>query len=322
MDTKKIVAVGAAVVAAVALGAFLGSRAGGDGDVATGPSTSSTAVDETVPETPDSTTSTVADTSTTSPMPVPGEAPPGRGITVDAWVLGWWDGDTWRDGIVASGQEPTVPIDFDDEYDFIDIDGNTSTALITRLDAGCYFDENHLAIGDVGYDRVGVPAGFDTQPRSVTPIAAADAHRADVRDWLTSEGIGDAEVSIDRVLRVDLDGDGDNEVLIEASSIENGTALLGEPEGSYSVLLLRAVDDADDVVTTVIDGFAVDEENANSESFPGFIEVYRFIAVADVNGDGVFEIATGSRYYEGSGAALLGLDGTATRELLSAGCGV
>jgi hypothetical protein len=318
MDRRLIAGFVAAVVVAVAIGFALGSRSD-DSTTATEGSTSTTttttggAVDEST-----TTTSSVPEAATTTARPV---ARPGRGVIIDGWIVGWWDGDDWQDGLTLEGQDPVSPIAIGDRYDFIDIDGDGETSAVTEFNDGCFDGENHPTVGDIGSDRVGVATGADLQPRPVAEIDSAPAHVTSVEDWLISEGVNDPDVSIDRVLRVDVDGDGVDEVFIEASKIENPDELLGEPAGSYSVLLYRWVDTDDDVQVTVIDGYVVDEANAEGDDFSGFMVRNKFLAVADLNGDAVFEIVTTSTYYEGSSATIRSISGGTAKEELTAGCG-
>src|SRR5438876_8021927 len=65
-----------------------------------------------------------------------------------------------------------------------------------------------------------------------------------VRDFLKSHGIADPKVRIKRILRIDLEGDGEDEVLIEATNYftERNEAPVDVPKrGSYSMVILRRV---------------------------------------------------------------------------------
>jgi hypothetical protein len=64
-----------------------------------------------------------------------------------------------------------------------------------------------------------------------------------VRDFLKRKGIEQPKVKIDSILRVDLDGDGKDEVLSSATNYfqKDNSVPMRSPGGSYSMVLLRRV---------------------------------------------------------------------------------
>jgi hypothetical protein len=62
-----------------------------------------------------------------------------------------------------------------------------------------------------------------------------------VRDFLKTKGIKQAKVKIENILRVDLEGDGEEEVLINATNYlqKDESVPMQSPAGSYSMVLLR-----------------------------------------------------------------------------------
>lgn len=65
-----------------------------------------------------------------------------------------------------------------------------------------------------------------------------------VRDFLKAHRISDPKVKITRILRVDLDGDGEDEVLINATNYftkADEAPMHAPARGSYSIVLLRRV---------------------------------------------------------------------------------
>jgi DNA-directed RNA polymerase specialized sigma24 family protein len=92
--------------------------------------------------------------------------------------------------------------------------------------------------------------------------------------------------------------------------------LFAQP-GDYSVLLLRRVID-EQVRTTIVASSVADPEPGESP----FVFVTRVAAAADLNGDGVMELATRAVYYEGAATAVLRVDSAGgVDELLTVGCG-
>jgi hypothetical protein len=63
-----------------------------------------------------------------------------------------------------------------------------------------------------------------------------------VRDFLKTKGIEQPKVKIENILRVDLDGDGENEVLVSTTNYFGKDSVpMRSPAGSYSMVLLRRV---------------------------------------------------------------------------------
>src|SRR5262245_45369676 len=75
------------------------------------------------------------------------------------------------------------------------------------------------------------------------------------RDFLKTKGIEQPTVKIESILRVDLDGDGEEEVLISATNYfsKDDHVPMRSPAGSYSMVLLRRVV-AGKVETQLVEG--------------------------------------------------------------------
>lgn len=223
-------------------------------------------------------------------------------IVADGYPLGWWNGDGWE---AAPSFEPAVdPADdalpFADQLDFVALDGSVITTEPGALTEGCFNDTQPPLLNNIdARDRVGVPAGWNARPREVTEISAAPEHTASVREWLAAQGYGDEAVDIDQVLRFDLDGDGDLEVLIHAQQIRSQTSF-GHPEGDYDVLLLRRVDDDDAVETLEVAGDIVtaDEVSDEETTLDGLLARHSVLGVLDASGDGEYEVIVTISIYE------------------------
>ncbi|WP_189072564.1 hypothetical protein [Deinococcus sedimenti] len=171
-------------------------------------------------------------------------------------------------------------------------------------------------------------ARLNAQPRAVTALPTRNAtYEAAVRTELTRRGLRNPQVSITRLIRTDLDGNGTQEVLIEASRFQerNGDfpPPVGQP-GDYSLLLLRAVVNGKVVTTVVGEHIAPLKPWDPGSSAPmPMATLHRLAGVADLNGDGRMELVLYGAYYEGSGFSVqqwtpAGLKGTP----LESGCGV
>lgn len=152
-----------------------------------------------------------------------------------------------------------------------------------------------------------------TVPRPVSQLSNSNsAYVAVVAKTLKSRGITAATVNLTRVLRTDLDGDGRQDVLIEATNIEGDN--WPEPEtkrGQYSVVILRTetrsgVKQFDLLVTPTKETLA---------------DMNRIRAVADFDGDGVMEFVTSSNYYEGISGCLWRMKGGKVVKLAENGAG-
>jgi len=139
-----------------------------------------------------------------------------------------------------------------------------------------------------------------------------------VREFLESRRMSDPKVKITRILRVDLDGEGEDEVLINATNYftEDGDVPMDTAApGSYSIVLLRRVV-AGKVETELIAGeFYVKDESSASNLFeiPG---------VLDLNGDGKLEVIVHSHYYEGAETTIYDCSGGKCKAALSVACGL
>jgi len=103
---------------------------------------------------------------------------------------------------------------------------------------------------------IGLAAAWNALPRRPVIVDATQSVYVEaVRDFLKTGGIADPKVRITWILRVDLDGDGEEEVLISATNYffedksDHSAAPLPEAPidsprpGSYSIIILRRVVD-------------------------------------------------------------------------------
>src|SRR5262249_40040883 len=107
---------------------------------------------------------------------------------------------------------------------------------------------------------IGLAAPWNALPRTPVIADATQSVYVDtVRDFLRSRGVADPKVRITRNLRVDLEGDGEEQVLISATNYfteDKSTDTSGAPfpeapiqapqSGSYSIVILRRVVDGKD----------------------------------------------------------------------------
>jgi FG-GAP repeat len=144
-----------------------------------------------------------------------------------------------------------------------------------------------------------------------------------VRDFLQTKGIGQPKVKIDNILRVDLDGDGEEEVLISATNYFSmkDRVPMRSPASSYSMVLLRRVVSGK-VETQLVQGEFYPKAYVSSDGSFNAPNAYSVIAVLDLDGDGKMEVVVASNYYEGAETTIYRCDPKKVEALLSVACGV
>jgi len=176
---------------------------------------------------------------------------------------------------------------------------------------------------------IGLAATWNALPRKpVIADATQSVYVEAVRDFLKERGVTDPKVRITRILRVDLDGDGEEEVLISAtnyftdekSNDSSAAPFPGAPihapqPGSYSIVMLRRFVDGN-VKTKLVAGevYAKPDESVAPN-------VYNLAAVLDLNGDGKLELIVHSFYYEGGQTTIYSCEPDKIEAALSVECG-
>jgi hypothetical protein len=174
---------------------------------------------------------------------------------------------------------------------------------------------------------VALAAPWNALPRKPQMIDRTQKVYVDaVRDFLKTKGINEPKVKIENIVRVDLDSDGEEEVLISATNYfqkEEG-APMRSPAGSYSMVLLRRVV-AGKVETQLVEGQFHPKAYRNAKDDDASFDapnVYTLIAVLDLDGDGKMEVVVASQYYEGGATTIYRCDPKKVETLLSVSCGV
>lgn len=173
---------------------------------------------------------------------------------------------------------------------------------------------------------IATTATWNLQPRTVTALDVRNpTYVGVVRDYLEEAGLPNADVQIKRLLRVDLEGDKQDEVIIVARKFAERDDPLYPPvndqKGDYSVVLVRKI--VRGTLTTIDLGTDVtqDDPDPNSTEPPHIANQYDLPLVMDLNGDGRMELVEWSAYYEGYGLSVLEWSGTRFRVMVSSGCG-
>ncbi|SDX38008.1 hypothetical protein [Thiocapsa roseopersicina] len=155
---------------------------------------------------------------------------------------------------------------------------------------------------------------WDAAPRRATVLSTDNpTYRAALSDWLSARGIADPAPAIAQLVRVDLEGDGRDEVVLTAER-QRGS-ITSTRAGDYSVLLLNRLQ-GERVVTVALRA-DVYPEDCVAECAP---TRYRLFSTLDLDGDGRLELIVTSEDYEGIGRAVYGLDDL-TQPALAWHCG-
>jgi hypothetical protein len=170
---------------------------------------------------------------------------------------------------------------------------------------------------------IAIAASWNALPREPKAIDTTQTVYVDaVRDFLKTKGIEQPKVKIDDILRIDLDGDGEEEVLISAANYfgKADRVPMRSPAGSYSMVLLRRLVEGT-VKTQVGAGEFHPKAYVSKEGSFDAPSIYKVIATLDLDGDGKLEVVVGSDYYEGGETTIYRCDPKKVEALLSVACG-
>lgn len=163
---------------------------------------------------------------------------------------------------------------------------------------------------------IAVSATWEPQPRSVKSLdLTQETYLQAVRDLLISKGIAKPKPLITQLLRVDLEGDGEEEVILSATHYHDAD-LISAKGGNYSFVVLRRVVEGK-VRTQLLEGDFY--PRSNEAATPN---VHEASGILDLNGDGRMELILSSRYYEGGGATVWQLKKDRLEKVLEIFCGV
>ena len=165
---------------------------------------------------------------------------------------------------------------------------------------------------------IALAAPWNALPRPVRSMDTTQpVYREAIAEFLAGRGMRDPKVKIAQIIRADLDGDGEEEVLVSATNYQGEEESAGTESraGDYSFVLLRQVR-AGKVQTRLIDGeFYKTDKNFNAPN------VHRVAAILDLDGDGKMELVLTSNYYEGGTTTIYRYKPSSTDKLVEVSCG-
>lgn len=165
---------------------------------------------------------------------------------------------------------------------------------------------------------IGSGAKWNPVPRTPKAIDLNNAtYKTAVASFLKKKGIAKTAIKLTEAFRVDLEGDGVEEVVLAATYYKKGLGA-SAAVGDYSLVLLRKA--AGKVVT---DHLLAGDFILKKVDF-GAPNEHHISAIADLNGDGKMEVVLYGFYYEGDFASAYEMRGgkpTMIKEF-EIGCGV
>lgn len=171
---------------------------------------------------------------------------------------------------------------------------------------------------DYPYDYpniIGINCSWDPFPKTLKLTSVTQQNYIQITsDVLKENGIEDPVVEITAIIRTDLENDGVEEVIVSAFHSADG--LGGHvSKGDYSIIYLRKI--IDGVVNNIPIIYDLHAE-ADEYNIGFSLDV---AAILDIDGDGVYEIITHDRYYEGWGNSIYKWEDGDVRFVTSTGCG-
>lgn len=216
-------------------------------------------------------------------------------------LLGGRHGDRWLSPAEAFGYFANLP---SWEYD-------VHTLTIGKFQVHGYRPEFSPAhkIYTVGTDitvdefgMIGVAKGWPVLQRGVQELSSdIEVYRQIVSDWLTAQGLSAPELTNLSVFRVDLEGDGADEIFIGATHLENQHTT---KSGDYSIILMRKVQGNDAITLPIVSDVYHSQEPETT--LPPTYSLANFL---DLNQDGILEVIVDIRRWDGDGAYIYQIDG-------------
>ena len=172
----------------------------------------------------------------------------------------------------------------------------------------------NLGVWDAAQRAVGIAGNWSALPRAPQELTTdAEGYLEAVASWLVDQAPSQPVVVIDKIWRVDIEGDGTDEVFINATRFSEPTGHSVEP-GDYSVILMRTVIGNEVVTVKLVGDYYADPVEIQ------FPLTYSLEFIGDLNGDGSLEVVVGVSRWEGMGVLVFEIDHDQVEQVLSVMC--
>jgi hypothetical protein len=162
--------------------------------------------------------------------------------------------------------------------------------------------------------RIALDADWNAIPQIPTTLSSDIAVYTELLDeWLKPHDVWNAALLIDEAVKVDVQGDGADEVLIFANNNQEGMRVEKVTKDDYSLLLLRRIGADGPETIPLYERYVT----ANGSGLPVEIEL---VSVLDLNGDGVMEIVAKESYYTTSRYLVFDLHASKPEQVLETSC--
>jgi hypothetical protein len=163
---------------------------------------------------------------------------------------------------------------------------------------------------------IGPNATWNPVPRAVTTLSLTNGiYKNAVLKILRANKLSSSPVKLSQLYKVDLDGDGVDEVVLSATHYTRGKNQFVVDKGGYSFVAVRKIVNGKPKDILLGADFITQDERSAENTF-------KISSIADLNGDGKMEIVVFSSYYEGASSSAFEITGGVAKSVLETGCGL
>lgn len=235
-------------------------------------------------------------------------------LMVDMLAIARLENGKWSNLV----SKPSDPASKQRNISFLELGltGVKGKVTIPKLDLQSDVAEGWFAVREEWSNKVLWSGTLPKFPKAQVFATTAKVYLDIVRSHLNSKGMAIATPKINKVVGVDLDGDGVREVVIEAAPLADMVPkTMGDrSKTDYTSILIRWVKNGKPTTTVLA------HHDSRKEAFLESADQLR--AIADFDGDGKYEIVCSSDYYEGQSATVYRFRKGVVRKLVEYGAGV
>ena len=167
---------------------------------------------------------------------------------------------------------------------------------------------------------IGANAKWNPLPRTLKKIALTNKKYQKIAlDFLKTKGMKTKSVKLESVISIDLEGDGTDEIFIDATNYKDKKGEIGGTAraGNYSFVLMRKI------IKGKPKNFLIEGEfNPKKPEIEDYVSEFDMSAFADLNGDGKMELILKGLYsYGGVSTEIYESDKNRLKKVLFVECG-